>query len=327
MTTTDQPVAVEVDGLTIRYGERVAVHEVTFSASAGAITAILGPNGAGKTSTVEALEGYRRPTAGTVRVLGLDPMADRAALAPRIGVMLQDGGLYPSLSPRDAVALFGSFYDRPIPGADLLDRVGLASVAATPYRRLSGGEQRRLSLALALIGRPEVAFLDEPTAGVDARGRLAMREAVSDLRDDGVAVVMTTHDLDEAERLADRVVIVDAGRIVAKGSPDSIRRTEATAEIRFAAPPGLPADELAHHLGAAVQEVQSGEYVVGIAPDPQAVARLTTWLADRDVALGDLRAGRPRLEDVFLRLTSEPAATESTSGADHGRRRRARSRR
>lgn len=326
MTTTDRPVAVEVDGLTIRYGERVAVDNVTFSAEAGAITALLGPNGAGKTSTVEALEGYRRPAAGTVRVLGLDPMADRAALTPRIGVMLQDGGLYPSLSPRDAVALFGSFYDRPIPGPDLLDRVGLAAVATTPCRRLSGGEQRRLSLALALIGRPEVAFLDEPTAGVDPRGRLAMREMVSGLRDEGVAVLMTTHDLEEAERLADRVVIIDAGRIVADGTPDAIRGAEAAAEIRFAAPPGLPADDLARHLGASVHEVQPGEYVIDISPDPRAVARLAAWLADRDVVLGDLRAGRPRLEDVFLRLTSDPGAPEIATGADRGRR-RARSRR
>ncbi|HEX9969340.1 MAG TPA: ABC transporter ATP-binding protein, partial [Acidimicrobiales bacterium] len=205
--------AIEVLDLVVRYGDVVAVDGVSFTASAGEVVALLGPNGAGKTSTVEALEGYRRVAGGTARVLGM-PVGSRDLL-PRIGVMLQRGGVYPSMNARDAVRLFASYYRNPLDPDSLLERVGLAgSSLRTPWRRLSGGEQQRVSLALALVGRPEVAFLDEPTAGVDPHGRAVVRSVVASLRDEGVCVLLTTHELDEAERVADRVVIVDRGRVV-----------------------------------------------------------------------------------------------------------------
>src|SRR3954451_15900140 len=217
--------AVAVSDLVVRYGSVTAVAGVSFEAEAGEVVALLGPNGAGKTTTVETLEGYLRPTAGTVRVLGLDPIADHRRLTPQIGVMLQQGGVYPGMGPLEALRLFSSYYDEPADPVALLDRVGLAAVAKTPWRRLSGGEQQRLSLALALIGRPAVAFLDEPTAGVDPGGRLAIRAVISALRDDGVCVVLTTHELEEAQRLADRIVIVDHGRVVAAGTPAELMQT------------------------------------------------------------------------------------------------------
>ena len=300
------PPAVFVASLVVRYGPVTAVDDVSFTAQAGQVLALLGPNGAGKTTTVETLEGYRRPHAGTVSVLGLDPMVDHAALTPRIGVMLQQGGVYPGIRPREALRLFAAFYRDPEDPDELLERMGLASVAGSTWRRLSGGEQQRLSLAMAVVGRPEVAFLDEPTAGVDPGGRRVVRQVVRDLADGGAAVVLTTHELEEAERLADRVVIIDRGTVVAAGTPAELMASGGPVQqIRFAAPPGLDAADLSMALGAAVQEVTPGEYRVATAPTPAAVAALAAWLAERDLPLTDLQAGRRTLEDVFLRLTGD----------------------
>jgi ABC-2 type transport system ATP-binding protein len=298
--------AVAIEGLVVRYGDVTAVDGVSFEAAAGEVTALLGPNGAGKTSTVETAEGHRRPDGGSVRVLGLDPVADLAALAPRIGVMPQDGGVYPGIKVLEALRLFAAYYDDPLDPVALLDRVGMGDKAGATTRSLSGGERQRLSLALALVGRPEVAFLDEPTAGVDVGGRQVIRQVVRDLRADGVAVVLTTHELAEAEHLADRVVIVDRGRVVAAGPLAELLQGGGE-EIRFGAPPGLAVASLGQRLGAAVTEASPGEYVVATAPSPAAVAALTAWLAEHDLPLGDLRAGRQTLEDVFLRLTADDA--------------------
>jgi len=295
--------AVDVSNLVVRYGELTAVDGVSFSVEAGETVVVLGPNGAGKTTTVETIEGYRRPTAGAVRVLGLDPVADAGAVRARIGVMLQSGGVYPGIRPLEALRLFASYYPDAADPADLLDRVGLSARRSTTWRHLSGGEQQRLSLALALVGLPEVAFLDEPTAGVDLEGRLAVRDLIAGLRDDGVTVLLTTHDLDEAERLADRIVILDRGRVVADGTPNALRAAAGVDDIAFAADPGLDTGELSKRLGAAVREVAAGEYVADVPPSPANVAAITGWLAERGFALGELRAGRRRLEDVFLRLT------------------------
>jgi len=295
--------AVEVDQLEVRYGDTLAVDGLSLSAAAGEVLALLGPNGAGKTSTVEALEGYRRPGRGSVRVLGLDPQRDHRALTARMGVMLQRGGVYPGMAPAEALRLFASYYDDPEDPEALLGRVGLTSVARTPWRRLSGGEQQRLSLALALIGRPSVAFLDEPTAGVDPQGRLAIRQVIGELRASGVCVLLTTHELEEAERLADRIVIIDHGRVVAEGTPAELMTRGAGHEVRFGAPPGLDAVSLAARIGAPVREERPGEYLVDAEATPARVAGITAWLADHDLPLADLRAGRQRLEDVFLRLT------------------------
>ncbi len=307
--------AIVVSDLVVRYGDAVAVDHVSFEAEAGQVLALLGPNGAGKTSTVETLEGYRRAAAGSVRVLGLDPRADHRALTTRMGVMLQRGGVYPGMSPLEAVRLFASYYDNAEEPDGLIFRVGLTDVAGTPWRRLSGGQQQRLSLALALVGRPWVAFLDEPTAGVDPQGRLAIRTVIRELRAAGVCVLLTTHELEEAERLADRVVIIDHGRVVAEGTPAELMTQGGGREIRFGAPPGLDAASLAADIGAPVTEERPGEYLVGAEAKPATVAAITAWLADHDLPLADLRAGRERLEDVFLRLT----AAESTAAGERGR--------
>lgn len=314
--------ALAVDQLVVRYGPRTAVNGITFSAEPGSVLGLLGPNGAGKTSTVETLEGYRRPASGTVRVLGLDPVAERGAVVPRIGVMLQRGGVYPTMGAEAVLRLFASYYARPVSPAELLDRLDLRRVARTPWRRLSGGEQQRLSLALAMVGRPEVAFLDEPSAGMDPAARRVLWDVIRALRDDGVTVLLTTHDLEEAERLADHVVIVDGGRIVAEGTPAELARSDAAAEIRFGATAGLDAAAIGRAVGGTVVEERPGEYLVGVAASPANVARLTTWLAEQDVAVADIRAGRQRLEDVFLRLTGQPsAAEEDRAPRARGRRR------
>jgi ABC-2 type transport system ATP-binding protein len=298
--------AVQVDHLRITYGDVVAVDGISFGAHPGEVVALLGPNGAGKTSAIEALEGYRRPAAGTVRVLGHDPLADRAAVVGRIGVMLQEGGLYPGIRTAEVLDLFAAYYDDPADPAALLERVGLADQAKATARHLSGGQQQRLALALALVGRPRVAFLDEPTAGLDVDGRLLVRDVVREQRDAGVCVLLATHDLTEAEKVADRVVIVDRGRVVADGTPAELM-SAGGAEIRFAAPPGLDVAALGQALGAPVSEATDGEYLVDAAPSPRTVAALTAWLAERDLALGDLRAARQHLEDVFVRLTRDEA--------------------
>jgi ABC-2 type transport system ATP-binding protein len=297
--------AVAVTDLVVRYGALTAVDQISFTADAGEVVALLGPNGAGKTSTVETLEGYRRPSAGQVRVLDLDPIGERRALLPSIGVMLQTGGVYPTMGPAAALRLFASYYDTPADPDELLRRIGLDGAARTPWRRLSGGEQRRLALGLALVGRPRVAFLDEPTAGVDPQGRIAIRAEVRRLRDEGVCVLLTTHELDEAEKVADRVVIIDHGRLVAAGTPSELMRAGQGGDIRFGAPPGLDAAGLAAAVGAPVVEEQPGEYRVDADASPARVAALTAWLAEQGLPLADLRAGRQTLEDVFLRLTGD----------------------
>jgi ABC-2 type transport system ATP-binding protein len=299
---TDTSVAVEVDGLTVRYGEHLAVRDLSFTGRRGQIVALLGPNGAGKTSTVETLEGFRSPTSGAVRVLGLDPVGDHRRLTPRIGVMLQEGGVYTAIRPPEVVSLFASYFDDPVDPDELLDRVGLDNKRRSTWRSLSGGEKQRLSLALALVGRPEVAFLDEPTAGVDVAGRQLIRQVIRDLRDEGACVLVTTHDLEDAEKLADRVVIIDRGSVVADGTPDELTRGT-DADVHFGAPPALDLHSLEAAIGATVVEVSPGEYRVDAPGSPQLVAGLTAWLAARDLPLADLRAGRKRLEDVFLRLT------------------------
>jgi ABC-2 type transport system ATP-binding protein len=311
---------IEVEGLTVAYRDVVAVDDLSFRAEAGEVTCVLGPNGAGKTSTIESLEGLRRPALGRLSVIGLDPRRDHRSLVGRIGVMLQEGGVHPGVRTVEALRHAAALYARSLDPVDLLERLGLAGLERRTYRQLSGGEQRRLALALALVGRPQVAFLDEPTTGVDPAGRQVIRRVVRDLRDEGVTVLLTTHDLDEAERVADRVVIIDRARLVAEGPLEEVMRGPAAGEsVRFAAPPGIDTVALSARLGgAAVAETGPGEYEVNAAPTPATVAAITAWLAEQDLPLGDLRAGRQRLEDVFLRLTSGAAGAGPTGRAGSG---------
>jgi ABC-2 type transport system ATP-binding protein len=296
--------AVEVDRLVVRRGDHLAVDGVSFAVAPGQVLALLGPNGAGKTTTVETVVGLLRPTGGSVRVLGLDPSTDHQRLMPHVGAMPQEGGVYPGARPIEMLRLVASFHARPDDPTTLLERVGLSHRARATWRTLSGGEQQRLSLALALVGRPEVVLLDEPTAGIDPSGRQLVRQLVADLKTAGVAVIVTTHDLEEAEKTADLVVIVDRGRVVASGTPAELMRSAGTAEIRFGAPPGLDTAALGKTLMAGVDEVAPGEYIVGLEPTPSNINALTTWLAAHDLPLADLRAGRHTLEDVFLRMTA-----------------------
>jgi ABC-2 type transport system ATP-binding protein len=303
--------ASEVVTLEKRYGATAAVAGVTLSIATGEVFGLLGPNGAGKTTTVEILEGYRKADAGEVRVLGVDPWRDGARLRPHIGVMLQEGGLYPGIRPLEALELFASYYDDPDDPQRLLELVGLTDSRQTLVRRMSGGQQQRLSLALALVGRPSLVFLDEPTAGMDPHARATTWAMIRELRDRGTTVVLTTHAMDEAEHLCDRVGIIDHGRLVALDSPADLTTRAASDETTFAAVPALDIEALALALGlapGAVREVRPGEYLVDAAATPVLVAALTGWLCERDVLVTELRAGRRSLEDVFLRLTSEGRA-------------------
>ena len=246
--------AVEISGLVKNYGRTAAVTGLSMRAERGQVTAVLGPNGAGKTTTIEVCEGYRRPDGGTVRVLGLDPVRDARRLRPRVGVMLQSGGIPTTARAADYLTVMSRFYARPIEPATLLDRLGLTESARTPFRRLSGGQQQRLSLAAAIIGRPDLVFLDEPTAGLDPQARHATWDLIAGLRESGATVILTTHYLEEAERLADYVVIVDHGAVVTQGTPAEL--TGSQGQLRFRAEPGLDTSGLNGALptGALVKE-------------------------------------------------------------------------
>jgi ABC-2 type transport system ATP-binding protein len=303
--------AVEVTALVKKYGSKTAVDRLDLTVGAGTITAVLGPNGAGKTSTIECCEGYRRPDGGTVRVLGLDPVSQGEQLRPRIGVMLQSGGIYPTVRAAEMLRHTAKLYANPLDTEALIERLGLGSCGKTPFRRLSGGQQQRLSLALAVVGRPELVFLDEPTAGLDVQARHATWELVEQLRQDGVTVVLTTHLLDEAERLADKVAIVDAGKVIAHDSPAALSAAQDEAAgggtIRFQSPTGLDLDDLRRALPAGLTATEtpqgSGAYTIEGVITAQVLASVTTWCAAQGVMPQGLTVGRRTLEDVFLELT------------------------
>ena len=276
---------------------------VSFEVARGETFALLGPNGAGKTTTLEILEGYRAADAGALRVLGIDPRRDGAALRPRIGVMLQESGLYRAITPREALHLFASYYAAPAEPDLLLRLVGLGDAAQTRYRRLSGGQKQRLALALALVGRPELLFLDEPSAGMDPQARAATWDLIRQLKANGVTVLLTTHYLEEAARLADRVAIVDHGRLLALDSPAALTRGDAT-RIQFRAAPGLDARALAALPAAlAADETQPGLYVLQTHAAADLLVELATWLRAAGTLPSELRVGEESLEEVFLRLT------------------------
>ncbi|HOW94867.1 MAG TPA: ABC transporter ATP-binding protein, partial [Mycolicibacterium fallax] len=288
-----------------RYGETTAVAGLDLEVAPAEVFALLGPNGAGKTTTVEMCEGFVTPDSGSVEVLGLDPLADNAALRPRIGVMLQGGGGYPAARAGEMLNLVAAYSANPLDPAWLLDTLGLTEAARTTYRRLSGGQQQRLALACAIVGRPELVFLDEPTAGMDAHARLVVWELIEGLRRDGVTVVLTTHHLNEAEELADRIVIIDRGRAVAAGTPAELTRSGAEDQLRFSAPPRLDLTLLTAALpeGYRATETSPGQYLVEGRIDPQVPATVAAWAARMDVLATGIRVQQRSLEDVFLELT------------------------
>ncbi|ACZ22117.1 ABC-type multidrug transport system, ATPase component [Sanguibacter keddieii DSM 10542] len=294
--------AVEITGLVKRYDGREIVRSLDLTAHHGQVTAVLGPNGAGKTTTIECCEGLRLPDGGSVRVLGLDPVTDSAALRPRVGVMLQDGGLPTSVRALEMLRHVATMYAEPWDVDDLVERLGLASFARTTVRRLSGGQRQRLALAAALVGRPELVFLDEPSAGMDPQSRHAVWELVRALREQGVSIVLTTHLMDEAEELADRVVVVDHGQVIAEGTPAELV-SGSTGALTFAAAAGIETLSLASALGAGVRETTPGSYSVSGAVTPATLVSLTRWCADRSILLSRVSTGRRTLEDVFLDLT------------------------
>lgn len=306
---TDSP-ALQLTGVTKRFGDVTAVDGLDLSLARGRVLALLGPNGAGKTTTVEMCEGFVRPDGGEVRVLGLDPMRDTDELRTRIGIMLQGGGAYPGVRVGEMVDLVASYSDDPLDVDWLLEVVGLSRHRRTSYRRLSGGQQQRLSLACALVGRPELVFLDEPTAGLDAQSRLAVWDLVSSLRRDGVTVVLTTHLMDEAEALADDVLIIDRGRAVASGTTADITSGTSTQAAVLEVDRAIDVDSLAVHLRGAgpdgevtVEPTAPNRYRVTGAANPRGIAAMTAWCADHDVLVSEMRVARRSLEDVFLDIT------------------------
>ncbi|MEU8888346.1 ABC transporter ATP-binding protein [Streptomyces sp. NPDC048442] len=298
---------VQVTGLVKRYGSKTAVDGLDLTVATGTVTAVLGPNGAGKTTTVETCEGYRKPDAGTVRVLGLDPVADAAKLRPRIGVMLQSGGVYSGARADEMLRHMAKLHAHPLDVDALIDRLGLAGCGRTTYRRLSGGQQQRLALAMAVVGRPELVFLDEPTAGLDPHARRSTWDLVRELRSSGVSVILTTHFMDEAEQLADDVAIVDAGRVIAQGSPADLCRGGAENTLRFTGRPGLDVASLLKALpvDALAQELIPGTYRISGKIDPQLLATVTSWCAQHGVMPDGISVERRTLEDVFLELTGK----------------------
>ena len=312
-----------------RYGAREILAGLSFEVRRGELFALLGPNGAGKTTTVEILEGYRHVDGGTVRVLGLDPAKDGRQLRPRIGLMLQEGGVDSRTTAREALRLYARFYRDPEDPDRLLEMVDLGQAATTRYRRLSGGEKQRLALALALVGRPELLVLDEPTAGMDPAAKQATRERIAALRAAGTTILLTTHELGDVERLADHVAVLDRGRVVAYGTPAELTGAGAP-RVRFRLSAPL-ADEDGASLvaaitsaggagrGATLVPAGSGAHYeltgLAAAPDPQLVVALAAWCAERGLLITELRLGAASLEERYLELVGSDVADEAEGAA------------
>jgi ABC-2 type transport system ATP-binding protein len=319
-------IAIAVTGLAKRYDGRAVVRDLTFEVRRGEIFALVGPNGAGKTTTVEIIEGYRRPDAGKVRVLGLDPGRDAVALRARMGLMLQGGGIYPQGRPAEMLRLFARFFRSPNDPDELLGLVGLERSATTPYKVLSGGQKQRLGLALALIGRPELVVLDEPTAGMDPQAKASTRSLIGELRASGVTVLLTTHEMADVERLADRVAVIDRGRLVAMESPaDIIAGAAPRLRFRLVAPMSEPDHlELAAELAREAPDSRliddgGGRYHLdGATPAPQLIARLAAWCGAQGALIVELRTGDGSLEDRYLALLAADRGSENQGSEENG---------
>jgi ABC-2 type transport system ATP-binding protein len=301
-TGRDGP-AIETRGLVMRYGDREVLHSIDLVVPHGMVVGFLGPNGAGKTTTVEILEGYRRRTAGDAGVLGMDPATGGRELRERIGLVLQETGHNPDLTVRETVRQFAGYYRRPLLVDEVVELVGLEEAADRRVRALSGGQRRRLDVGLALVGDPELVFLDEPTTGFDPAARRQAWQVIAGLRELGKTVLLTTHYMDEAQALADRVAIIAAGRIVAEGTPADLAAAQRGTEIRFA----LPTDAAPAELPRVSGEVATRGRNVEISTDDPTgdLLALTGWAAGRGAALDGLTVSRPSLEDIYLALTSD----------------------
>lgn len=293
--------SVVVENLTVQYGSLTAVNNVSFLAPTGAVTVILGPNGAGKTSTIEVCEGFRTASSGSVRVLGLDPTTDHAALTQRMGVMLQGGGVYPSVRVRDVVSHFCALYGKKVNAAELLQRVGLTQRATSTWRRLSGGEQQRVSLALALAAQPDVAFLDEPTSGVDIDGRDVIRDIIAELSHNGTTVVLASHDMAEAEKVATHAVLFNQGSVVASGELSSLLGVRK--RLRFTSSEGVDLVALGGAAGSPAHHLGQGVYEIAAESSPRLIGKITQWLAEQQLPLHGIDMGQESLEDAYRRLT------------------------
>lgn len=296
--------AVEVRDVVVRYGATTAVDGVSLTVPRGRVLALLGHNGAGKTSLLQVCEGFRAADGGRCRVLGLDPIADHDALMPRLGIMLQSGGVYPWATAGEILRLFASFSANPLDPDMLIERLGLTAFERTRFRRLSGGEQQRLSLAVALVGRPELVFLDEPTAGMDTEARHTTWQLIQELRADGVSVLLTTHLLDEAEKLADDVVIMRSGRVAATGTPAELTAAAGIDLLEVRADAGLRPSS--PHFSAV--EKSPGEYLLTGNLDAAVLAEALAWFAKAGAQVTAVNSRRRTLEDVYLALTGDNKA-------------------
>jgi len=302
---------IEVDGLVKRYGERTAVDGVSFTVEPGEIFGILGPNGAGKTTTVECVEGLRTPDAGTIRVCGLDPADDKGELKQRLGAQLQESRLQDKLTVREAMELYSAFYRDPADWRQLVELLSLGDKVDSQFRRLSGGQKQRLSIALALVGNPEVAVLDELTTGLDPQARRDVWDLIDDVRERGVTIVLVTHFMEEAERLCDRLALIDAGRIVALDSPAGLVATvDGAQRIRFR--PSAPLD---HALLSELPEVtgveRSGRQLV-VTGHGNVLHAVTSVLARNQIIAADLRVEQTTLDDAFVALTGRKLENQET---------------
>ena len=302
-TRASPTLAIEVRGLRKSYGKTEAVRGVDLRVSKGEVFALLGPNGAGKTTIVEILEGHRDRTAGEVSVLGYDPGRGERALKQRIGIVLQSTGVEPYLSVEETIDLFRGYFPHPLPLDEILDAVGLSEQRRARVRRLSGGQQRRLDVAIGLAGDPELLFLDEPTSGFDPSARRGAWEMVRTLKSLGKTVVLTTHYMEEAEALADRVAIIGEGKIVAEGAVGQLLDKDRSTAIRFRVRPGsarLPKDL------TVVPTDDDGRYAITTAAPTHSLHRLTGWAVEQGIELEELSVTRPSLEDLFLELIDSP---------------------
>lgn len=300
--------ALAVRSVVKQYGEKKAVDGLTFTARRGELLALLGPNGAGKTTTIEMCEGFTQPTSGEIRVLGIDPVAQPQKVRDRIGIMLQGGGSYSGIKVREMLELTASYNANPHDPQWLIELLGLEGVANTSYRRLSGGQQQRLSLALAMIGRPELIFLDEPTAGMDAQSRHAVWDIVQAMKRDGTTVVLTTHLMDEAETLADNVVIIDHGRLVAQGSPAELTSHKEFPVVSISTAEALDVallNDALRPLSLTAEALRPLHYVVRGAATPAVVGTIAAEAERQGVLIRELDVAHRNLEDVFLDLTGK----------------------